>query len=176
MIPLCLQVRSISRLHITVSSLPVRVSNEWSYSHVGRYFTYPYFSIFILSTDRKLIVDSQETRFLEIVPTQWSHLQLFAPAPDSKQCPPLRNHQHEAAACNTHLHHAKTLRTLHEPFLIPAKSSIDVSTYRALVYPPAWNHRVHVTEVVGQEGVHKGEGDERQSGGVDKCVNRHELG
>lgn len=107
---------------------------------------------------------------------QWSHLQLFAPAPDSKQCPPLRNHQHEAAACNTHLHHAKTLRTLHEPFLIPAKSSIDVSTYRALVYPPAWNHRVHVTEVVGQEGVHKGEGDERQSGGVDKCVNRHELG
>ena len=97
-------------------------------------------------------------------------LQLAAPASYSDQRPPLRNHEHQTATSNAHLHQAKALRTLHEPFLIPTKFCINVSAYRCLVYSPSRNHRVHITKVEWKEIVHEGEGDEGQRSGVDDGV------
>src|SRR5690242_18941789 len=73
--------------------------------------------------------------------------QAAAPASYGDQCPPLRNHEHETATSDAHLHHSKTSRALQEPIFVPREPGINVSAYRSLVYLQSRNHRLHVTEV-----------------------------
>jgi len=134
-----------------------------SHNKTGHNFvTFPPYPI---SNPPLLLPPPTHTPLLHIPPPPTSYLP--PPPPNRRQSPPLRNHKPQPSPRNNTHHRIEIPRALDQPLVVPAKTSINIAAYRALIYVPGGYNGVEETGVELEGDVEEGEGDEGE--GADVC-------